>query len=86
MVLEDIRQQLVLYCCVSRVYCAFAYLPELLGRVLASDSLENLGATGVLIDEVCHVVDIAFDGDPDTAGLRGLVRLEVLLRDRLGHD
>jgi hypothetical protein len=29
-------------------------LPELLGGVLARDALEDLGAAGVLVDEVCR--------------------------------
>jgi hypothetical protein len=35
----------------------------LLARVLATDALEDLGTTGVLIDERAHGVDTAIDDD-----------------------
>jgi hypothetical protein len=40
-----------------------AYLPKLLGGVLARYALEDLRAAGMLIDEVGYIVDIAIDND-----------------------
>lgn len=47
----------------SRHALCGTHLPELLGCVLAGHPFQDLAATGVLIDEVCHVVDVAIDDD-----------------------
>lgn len=48
-------------------------LPELLARVLARDSLENFGPTGVLVDKVGHVVHGAVDDDVQAISGFGVV-------------
>lgn len=39
------------------------YFPKLLRRILACHALEDLGATGVLVYKVGHVVDVLVDND-----------------------
>lgn len=41
----------------------FTYLPELLGRVFPTYSLQNLCTTGMLVYEAAHLVYIAVDDD-----------------------
>lgn len=60
------------------------YLPELLRGVLASDALEDLGAAGVLVDEVGDVVDAVVDDDVHALVGR-VVGRDFGLGDRFGH-
>lgn len=39
------------------------HLPELLGRILASNALEDLRAARVLVDKFGHVVHVVIDDD-----------------------
>lgn len=61
-----------------------SHLPELLGGVLACDTLEDLGATGVLVDEGGDVEDVVVDDDVE-ALLGGVVGGDVRGGECLGH-
>lgn len=63
---------------------ATTYLPELLRGVLAGDALEDLGAAGVLVDEVGDVVDAVVDDDVHALVGR-VVGRDFGLGDRFGH-
>lgn len=58
--------------------------PELLGGVLASYTLKDLLAAGVIILELGQVVDVAVDNDVEVVGL--VVRSNVADSKCLGHD
>lgn len=58
-------------------------LPELLGRILAGDPLENLLAARVVVLELCEVVYVTVDDDPERIGL--VVRRNVALAERFRH-
>lgn len=60
------------------------YLPELLRCILARNTLENLRATGVLVDEIRDVEDVAVDDDVQ-ALVGGVVRGDVGGGEGLGH-
>lgn len=62
-----------------------SYLPELLRSVLARDSLQDFGATGMLVHEFGHVVHTVVDDDVH-AGVGGLVAGHIGRREGLvGH-
>lgn len=61
------------------------YLPELLGCILSSDALEDLRTTGVLVDEVGHIVDAAVDDDIH-ALVGAVVGGDIGRGERLRHD
>lgn len=61
-----------------------AYLPELLRGILAGNALQDLGASGVLVDEGGHVVDAAVDDDVE-ALVGGIVGGDVGGGEGLGH-
>lgn len=44
----------------------WTYLPKLLRSILSCNALQNLCSSGVLIDEVCDVVDSAVHDDVET--------------------
>jgi hypothetical protein len=58
--------------------------PELFGRVFAGDTLEDLGAAWVLINEIGNVVDRVIDDDVHSL-VGGVVRRDFGRRDCLGH-
>lgn len=60
------------------------YLPKLLRRILARNTLKNLRTTGMLVDEIRDVVDVAVDDDVQ-ALVGGLVRGDVGGGEGLGH-
>ena len=64
--------------------CEKAYLPEWLGGVLASSSLQDLWSTWVLVDKLGDIVDLIVDDDPH-ARLSSLVIRNVLDRVCLRH-
>ena len=61
-----------------------AYFPELLGGILPCNTFEDFGATGVLVDEVGHVVDILVDDNVE-ALIRGVVGGDVGGSESLRH-
>lgn len=67
-----------------RQYANTTNLPELLGRILSSNTLQNLRATGMLVDEVGHVVDVLVDDDVETL-IGGVVGGDVGGGEGLGH-
>ena len=60
------------------------YLPELLARVLASYSLQDLCATWVLVYERVHLVYAAINDDVETVVDRAVLG-DLLRGERLGH-
>lgn len=64
--------------------CAGAHLPKLLGGVLASDALEDLGTAGVFVDEGSDVEDVVVDDDVE-ALVGGVVGSHVGGGECLGH-
>lgn len=56
---------------------ARTHLPKLLRGILASNPLQNLCASRVLVDEIRHVVDVAVDDDVE-AVIGCVVRRHVL--------
>lgn len=60
------------------------YLPELLTSILSTHSLQNLGATWVLVDKRIHLVYIAIDYYVQSL-LNGVVLGDLLGGERLGH-
>lgn len=58
-------------------------LPELLGGVLAGNTLENLLATGVVILELGQIINVAIDNDVQVIGL--VVRRHVADGESLRH-
>ena len=43
-----------------------AYLPELLSRILSTNSSEDLCAAGMFVNETAHLINIAVDDDVET--------------------
>lgn len=60
-------------------------LPELLGGILPRDPLENLRSTGMVVDELGHVVDVVVDDDVQ-ALFGGFVGGDLRGGEGLGHD
>ena len=60
------------------------YLPELLTSILSTHSLQNLGATWVLVDKRIHLVYVAIDYYVQSL-LNGVVLGDLLGGERLGH-
>jgi hypothetical protein len=57
--------------------------PELLGSVLASNTLQNLLATGMVILKLRHIVDVAVHNEVQAVGL--VMRRNVADCECLGH-
>jgi hypothetical protein len=60
------------------------YLPELLARILAADSLQDLCAAGVLLDKGVHLVHVAVDDDVQAVFDRRVLG-DLLGSKRFGH-
>jgi hypothetical protein len=59
-------------------------LPKLLRRILARNTLENLAAAGVLVDELGHVKHAIVDYDVEP-GVGGVVAGHVGWGELFGH-
>lgn len=59
-------------------------LPELLRSILPRDTLQDLSASGVLVDEIRHIVDVLVDDDVE-ALVGAVVRGDVGGGEGLGH-